>query len=1063
MSTDSISKLVEGISPNAITSFFKDKNSSFRAKREPLEVAMRTEFTQLQKLGEINYRDTAENLLIFSCRYSGTLNERSAKKEQFDIAKRVLQDDFKDGAVFVFYDDKGTFRFSFIRRNYGDDKQKFTPWRRYTYLVEPEAKTNKTFRKRVGDCDFSSLDSIQEAFSVTYVSDKFFEEYKTIYGELCGYITGKYFEKKGTKWVEAVYPNSEPELKQFYQQFNGNEKLVRDYIKKLLGRLVFLKFIEKKRWLGCSKNSPDWNGGDTNFLQNLFENSSLKDDFLDKVLEAVLFDSLNSPHNNTDCKELEQYKFPYLNGGLFERDELDSKAVKIPAHYFQKIFDFFNRYNFTIDENDPNDTEVGVDPEMLGRIFENLLEDNKDKGAFYTPKEIVQYMCQESLIQYLTTHLGEHAEIADFVKLNHIDRDNRNSFIVKHAKQIEELLDSVKICDPAVGSGAFPMGLLQEIFRAKMALDLTLQPEEVKEHIIQNSIYGVDIEKGAVDIARLRFWLSLVVDSDTPKPLPNLDYKIMCGNSLISRYAIDIPIDRIFDEYNKNKKKKGDEKFTLEKYKRLVADYTDKHEGKERFRQQIREIKKAFTEGFNKHEVEKRQKLEGEIVQLESNTLFGTASKEHLAKAKEKKKELAQILQAEQDAEQGRIYENAFEWRFEFPALLDDKGDFTGFDIVIGNPPYGADIDNSLSILKRKFPVVSEGYVDIYKYFFNQGVYLIRSNGVLCYITPNTFLRQPRYGDVRRLLLNYRLRKIIDLGEDIFEAVVPTAISVVLKKTSSEVLFADLNKCEDVKSALEEVVFSIIQQSHFSQTSNNIFTANHRKIQENEYLLSEIIDMKDAGINYQRVNVGLKDKGNSDLSKRLLYEGEQESVADVEYWKGVDIGAFYISEKTNRYARRNIETLPNERVILNATYFGVCPKLLWRQTAQYPIVAVDRKGIWFGRSIQAGIIKEQFRKIVSYEFLCALLNSTYLRYLYDCNVKENGRVFPQVKLEKIKPLPIIIVDNQQPFIEKVNAVIDLKKQNPDNPKVKELEEEINQLVYKLYGLTEDEINIVEGK
>ena len=209
------------------------------------------------------------------------------------------------------------------------------------------------------------------------------------------------------------------------------------------------------------------------------------------------------------------------------------------------MFNFFSEYNFTIDENDPNDAEVGVDPEMLGKIFENLLEDNKDKGAFYTPKEIVRYMCQESLIAYLDTATSIAAEkIRKFVIT-----PEEGVFDIpenKKAKLIDALKD-VKICDPAIGSGAFPMGLLNELLRCREALSATTtfnfpfstfnsNRSSLKKDIIQNNIYGVDIEKGAVDIARLRFWLSIVVDEETPSPLPNLDYKIMQGNSLIESY-----------------------------------------------------------------------------------------------------------------------------------------------------------------------------------------------------------------------------------------------------------------------------------------------------------------------------------------------------------------------------------------------------------------------------------------------------------------------------------------------------------------------------------------------
>lgn len=182
---------------------------------------------------------------------------------------------------------------------------------------------------------------------------------------------------------------------------------------------------------------------------------------------------------------------------------------------FQSLFDFFDSYNFTIDENDPNDAEVGVDPEMLGKIFENLLEDNKDKGAFYTPKEIVRYMCQESLTAYLQTGIDDaevKEHIANFVKTNDVEELGGASSEL--AMSIDQKLIDVKICDPAIGSGAFPMGLLRELYACRKSIEIFEEDNaaDIKRHIIQNNIYGVDIEKGAVDIARLRFWLALIID-----------------------------------------------------------------------------------------------------------------------------------------------------------------------------------------------------------------------------------------------------------------------------------------------------------------------------------------------------------------------------------------------------------------------------------------------------------------------------------------------------------------------------------------------------------------------
>ncbi|MBC7473264.1 MAG: hypothetical protein H7263_03155, partial [Candidatus Sericytochromatia bacterium] len=311
----------------------------------------------------------------------------------------------------------------------------------------------------------------------------------------------------------------------------------------MLGRIVFIYFLQKKGWIGVSKDSNDWVGGSTRFLLEHFNNSYKNNTnifYLD-FLEPLFYDTLNRKRES-NIFSLTDSKVPFLNGGLFEEEDMEKRSTLFyPNELFKNLFEYFDQYNFTIIEDSVEEQEVAIDPEMLGHIFENLLEDNKDKGTFYTPKEIVKYMCQEALINYLDTRLNiQHVEISkekpkqeglfgisepqqmaltkeeykenipkdiisNFIKYGQKEDDKK--LIKKHAKKIEQLLDDVKILDPSIGSGAFPMGMLHEIFDAKLNLDWTLDKAETKRKIIENSIYGVDIEKGAVDIAMLRFWL----------------------------------------------------------------------------------------------------------------------------------------------------------------------------------------------------------------------------------------------------------------------------------------------------------------------------------------------------------------------------------------------------------------------------------------------------------------------------------------------------------------------------------------------------------------------------
>ena len=398
-----------------------------------------------------------------------------------------------DAALAVF-DSGSVWRLSFVC----DIKGENTAAKRFTYVF---GESDNYYNTPVGRFDALqrngiSFENIKDAFSVERLNKDFFNGYKERYVKFLNHI-------------------------------NEDTKENRDYVKKLLGRLVFLQFLQKKGWMGVPANQQGWNGGDKFYLNHLIENYEGNDRLLSDVLEPLFFNTLNERRTNdlADSRLGENIKIPYLNGGLFDKDNLDKKDIDFPYDYFKELMDFFAMYNFTIDENDPEDSEIGIDPEMLGHIFENLLEDNKDKGAFYTPKEIVQYMSQESVAQYLKSHTSEelHTAIDSLIKQRVVEPILQNK---ENARLVNKALSVVKVCDPAIGSGAFPMGVLNVLFDCRHLLYGFIGKNEdfsyakVKRDIIQNNIYGVDIEKGAVDIARLRFWLALVVDENEPQPLP---------------------------------------------------------------------------------------------------------------------------------------------------------------------------------------------------------------------------------------------------------------------------------------------------------------------------------------------------------------------------------------------------------------------------------------------------------------------------------------------------------------------------------------------------------------
>lgn len=719
-------------------------------------------------------------------------------------------------AALVVFDSGDHWRLSFI----SDIKGDATSPKRYTYVFGSNELLYKTpiERFRFLQDKGISFENLKTAFSVEALSDEFFDKYREQYADFIQYVTGKRFVKVGNKWEEKLLGEPDAAL---MQAFNYNEKKIRDYVKKMMGRITFLHFLQRKRWM-C---------GDLNYMQNLFENSKYKNDYLDSVLEPLFFGILNTKPDNRealfteygwDKTLLEEWKdIPYLNGGLFERDEDDEPESKFPADYFKRLFQFFSEYNFTIDENDPNDAEIGVDPEMLGHIFENLLEDNKDKGAFYTPKEIVHYMCRQSVIQYLETHEPDEQYVEPIEQLI-------NNGIVMPILQTKDvasrfmiLLKEVKVCDPAIGSGAFPMGILYVLYYAIHNLQPHAEPKgsfdstETKREIIQNNIFGVDIEQGAVDIARLRFWLALVVDADEPQPLPNLDYKITCGNSLLSRYPIDSPIENVFIEYNKGKSES--EKMTLSKYKKLVSDYTNtsNHITKENFRRTIENIKNTFKTELTKQEKEKISKLRGRILSLESPMLLGERTRKEKVELKKLKEQLVKQEELQSNIINNKLYTDAFEWRFEFPALLDENGDFTGFDIIIGNPPYLRiqgirDVNPQFADeLVEKYQSAT-GSFDLYVTFVERGLQIIKQQGIVNYIMPVKWTNAA-FGKGLRTIISEKnaAHQIINFGAyQVFNASTYTALQWFMPN-SNELLYYELDKNLTTNQELDSYLKSL--------------------------------------------------------------------------------------------------------------------------------------------------------------------------------------------------------------------------------------------------------------
>lgn len=1038
-----IENLISNISDKSIQNFIRSRNSSFKEYKEDLSYILqdKTLFQNLYKLGEISYGNSDE-LLVFYCAYKGELSSKSSKRTQFEIAKKVLKEDFKDGAIFVFYDDKGKFRFSFIRKNYGDKTEKLSNWKRFTYFVDKQQQTNRTFIDTIGSCNFDSLEHIQDKFNLEPISKEFFKGYKDHYEKFCNYmLTNKVMLKN----FEAFLTD-------------GSNKAVRDYVKKLLGRIVFLHFLQKKGWMGVPKNSKDWLGGDTNFLENLFKSCSREqqENFLDEVLEPMFFNSLNSPRENDlyDTKtSIGIVRIPYLNGGLFEKDKLDEPDSKFPSSYFKDLFEFFNQYNFTIDENDPNDAEVGVDPEMLGHIFENLLEDNKDKGAFYTPKEIVHYMCQESLIEYLNTSLKtisniEREQLSNLIKYHDLGHN-----IVTRIDEVNECLDKVKICDPAIGSGAFPMGLLHEIFQAKQTLWLykyqnlnNFPASEVKLNIIQNSIYGVDIEKGAVDIARLRFWLSLVVDEDKPKPLPNLDYKIVVGNSLVGKldgeiididWSLNSTAQSLFGkDFEKQKatllqiiSEKQKEFFTSNNYKQKLSD-------------EIRNLKIDLL--INQLELMIDQ--QGLIIEP-NEFLYRNKPKEKFLEdlklcydTKKWSKLIANLRKLKNSRSNTLCY---FDWRLDFPEVLNELiNQNPGFDIVIGNPPYVRRTtlnENDKNYFAKKYVTAYKQY-DLYILFIERGLTILNINGNLHFINPNKFFSAD-YGFMLRkeILSKYSIIQIHDLSQlKVFENALTYPCLLQIKKTLSDnnyLRFYTVNEINNLNST--DLDGQLYSQSKLKSS------AKYEFIFENDPIKQRVISKIEKGSNplsyYFESARGLP---NSKITYNNCGYTAIKSTFVKKYYIINERVKVTINDKNLQ--KKFITIFNDDLIILPRTV--KCLQAAIKPNNEF---LLDRIYYLIPLKMKMNIL-----------FVLAQLNSKLINFWFEhkySSTKVQGGYF-DLRGTQILSIPIRKESENKSIIDLVKLLLTNISVHRN---ISDINNQIDNLLYKLYDLTYEEVRVVD--
>ena len=899
--------VIENFSIQGVQSLFRRNLNKFRADEinydflfEDKEIII-SRFCKIQKIAEAEL-DNSGDMVFLTAQSIKELTSKSGKKIQYEIAKHILIEERKDAAIFIFYDEDGNFRFSFIRANYWGSKKDFTSFKRYTYYINNE-QTNKTFASQMKKADFNNLDSIQDAFSVEPLTKEFYEKLQHWYFWAIHHV--KFPSEptqqdvyKSTKQTRASGENKLNELVHEHRAQN---------VIRLLTRILFVWFIKQKKLVPDELFDLDElqksilnDISPYNEEGSLFAQSNKESIYYKAILQNLFFATLNCPAESSpvdkrsrgfrkknyygqdrDVPYLMKYEnyfqnpdaflelvnsvVPFLNGGLFEcldfRGEDEKKEDRryidgfsdnlpkehdliVPDYLFfgieektdlsldlgikskkakeasvKGLINIFREYNFTIDENEPDDIEVALDPELLGKVFENLLASynpetkttaRKQTGSFYTPREIVNYMVDESLIAYLKNNVDfDCDEKEQDEKLHTLFSYSTENPFENDAELTNKLLiaiDKCKILDPACGSGAFPMGILQKIVhilrkldpgnvlwqeiqldkaiketskafkimdkneRAQLLLDINEAFDETinspdysrKIFIIENCIYGVDIQPIAAQISKLRFFISLVVEQNVNdkkennfgiRPLPNLETKFVTANTLI---GIERPGDslRMFDS---PKVLELEQELKSVRHKLFSARTKDT---KLKYRLRDKELRKLIADEL-----------------INSGWHSDTAGK------------LSNWDPYDQNAVSP----------FFDPEWMFDISD--GFDIVIGNPPYlriqgiyKSDYD-FIEYSKSNYASAT-GRFDLYCLFTEKGYELLNEEGTLNYIMPYKWLNAG-FGKGLRSYLSHRkcLNRLISFSDkQIFTASTYTSLIWLSEVSSTSFAFAEVNE-----------------------------------------------------------------------------------------------------------------------------------------------------------------------------------------------------------------------------------------------------------------------------
>lgn len=1099
----------------------------------------------------------------------------------------------KDAALVAYVSpDEEDWRFSLVKMDYKFEetpsgrikiKEEITPAKRWSFLVGANEKSHTMQSRLINILDDDehnpTLQELENAFDIETVTEEFFIKYRDLF------IRTKEELDRVVREEEQVRSNFEA---------HGIDTV--NFAKKLLGQITFLYFLQKKGWFGVPRGE-DWGTGSKHFLRELFDKKHGDyDNFFNDVMEPLFYEALrNDRRHNDHYYSRFNCKIPFLNGGLFDPiggyDWVDVD-IKLSNMLFSNddvtregdigngILNIFDRYNFTVREDEPLEKEVAIDPELLGKTYEKfnaIRPDNFDEfrktldngkkgeeskfnkkfGVYYTPREIVHYMCQQSLINYLYTELNENNYSSQEIRGTQMNalgnqqldlnvggvimpqisreeielliyigeqvtenearvvnegRETRTysykipQIIRDNADLIDQKLADITVCDPAVGSGAFPVGMMNEIVRTRNVLSTFVKQGSsprgdyvFKRHCIEHSLYGIDIDPGAVEIAKLRLWLSLVVeeeDINEIRPLPNLDYKIMQGDSLISEF---MGID--FDELNEGHMKtlgfedKVNDLLDCFESKKIQflneSNVTEKLKLKKDLEETLLEIFKLKVQ---------RQELEysSQLKEIKNKSSMLPIPEQRKAFEEEGKKklhtkigvDLEKVKEQLKELHSGKKVRPFFFWSVYFAEIFRERG---GFDIIIANPPYiqlqklrGNPLQKAY---KNQNFEVHDSNGDIYCLFYEKGVDILKKRGHLVFITSNKWMRAAYGEKLRRFFLEYNPLQLIDLGPDIFKsATVDTNIFVIQKSENKNCLQAVTLSCKDnshlnILSALQR---NGVTLKNLSEDTWFIGSNAELKLREKIERVGTPLKEWDVKI-YRGVLTGLNEAFIIDTATRDRLVAEDPKSAEIlkPILRGRDIkrysyewaGEWLIAtdfdiDVPNLYPAIFNHLLKFEEKARKRDDQG---KNWWnlRACAYYPEFEKE-KIVWgnLALSCQFAIVEAGFSINAPSPFincgnrcLLGILNSNAADYyIRSLGVTRNGGYF-EYKPMFVEQLPVpAIKDKNNSVINEITKLVDeilTHKERDSNSDVSLLEKQIDQLVYQLYDLTPEEIAIVE--